>query len=519
MEITFWGATREVTGSMHQVSANGENILLDCGLFQGRRKETAERNKIFPFPTASIHKAILSHAHLDHSGRIPLLVKEGFSGHIYTTKITQETSKYLFLDAANIQEADANYLNYKALRAVLVKEKNSHGKTYTRQEATMLLKDGQRIKKDLVEEMMRRRQIEIVEPLYSIADAELASQRFIGVSYREAINIGNASCTFYDAGHILGSAIIVLKITENGRTYRICFTGDFGRFNRPILEDPTLLFAPEDREIDLVIIESTYGDRIHEDEFKLQEKFKSIISKTFNRGGTTIIPAFAYGRTQEILYFLHKFMINGEIPKMPIYVDSPLASKITTVFGRHPEVFDQQTHDLFLSKGKNPFYFDQVTFVNSVEASMALNRDETPHIIIAGSGMCEGGRVLHHLRYKIHNPKHTILLVGFMAEHTLGRVIQERGLAYAKANRAGSPPIVKILGKEYPLEAQVEKIEGMSAHGDKNELLRFLTKSNLSIKRTAVVHGEESQTLLFAEFLKTNGLNVFVPTKGQTILV
>ena len=518
MEITFLGAAREVTGSMHRVSYGNEHLLLDCGLFQGRRKEAAEKNKTILFPLNSIRNIILSHAHLDHSGRIPLLVKNGFQGNVYTTIITRETAKYLLLDSANIQEADANYLNYKALRATLMKEKNSRKKEYNRQEAAEFLKEGQRIKKELVLEMMARRSMEIVEPLYSIADTEIANEAFFGVPYKTTIEVGTGTtCTFYDAGHILGSAIVILRIQENGKTYRICFTGDLGRFHKAILEDPTVSFDPADTDIDLLITESTYGDRIHEETFGQREKLKQVIIETFERGGTIMIPAFAYGRTQEMLYHLHEFMMNDEIPKMPIYVDSPLASKITTVFGEHPEAYDHETHETFLSKGENPFYFDRVTFVDSVEASMAVNRDETPHIVIAGSGMCEGGRILHHLRHKIHNPKHTVLLVGFMAEHTLGRRIQELGMKYAMDGRTGEPPVVKILGKEYPLAAHVEKIEGMSAHGDKNEMLKILVESNLKIKKAAVVHGEEAQSLAFAELLRENGIDAFVPSFGESV--
>jgi metallo-beta-lactamase family protein len=246
---------------------------------------------------------------------------------------------------------------------------------------------------------------------------------------------------------------------------------------------------------------------------------KSVLSETVEQGGSVLIPSFAYGRTQELLYVIHELFDAKEVPAVPVYVDSPLATKITKVFAEHPEVYDAEAHKTFLAQGKNPFVFRQVQFVESVEASMALMREETPHIVISASGMCEAGRILHHLRHKIHNPKHTILIVGYMANHTLGRRILEQGTAYEASGRKGGPPIVKILNKEYPLEARVVKIGGFSAHGDRNEMLRFLKDSKLDIKRIAVVHGEEEQSLAFAEFLKNAGYEAMVPRVGETISV
>jgi len=290
-----------------------------------------------------------------------------------------------------------------------------------------------------------------------------------------------------------------------------------GRYDKPILRDPSKKFNGE--QVDLLLTESTYGNRFHEPVVDLKPRLQEVLTETFERGGTVIIPSFAYGRTQELLYVLHELYNEGAVQPVPVYVDSPLATNITKVFGEHPEVYDEETHETFLEKGQNPFTFSQMNFVGSVEESMALNRDETPHIVISASGMCEAGRVLHHLRHKIHNPKHTILVVGYMAQHTLGRRILELGTEYEESGRSGHPPLVKFLNKEYPLAARVVKIGGFSAHADRDEMTRFLKESGLSIKKIAVVHGEEDQSLAFAEHLKSEGYNAFVPTVGETVSI
>ena len=292
-----------------------------------------------------------------------------------------------------------------------------------------------------------------------------------------------------------------------------------GRFDKPILKDPTLNFDEQDREVDLLIMESTYGDRLHEPVVDLKPRLKQVLVDTYDRGGTLLIPSFAFGRTQELLYVLHEIYNENEVPRLPVYVDSPLATKLTRVFAEHPEVYDQETHKAFLQQGQNPFQFDQVNFVGSVEESMALNRDETPHIVVSASGMCEAGRILHHLRYKIHDAKNTILIVGYMAQHTLGRRILEQGEAYEKSGRKGKAPLLRFMNKEYPLKAQVVKLGGFSAHADKDEMRRFLQGSNLKVKRIALVHGEEDQTLAFADDLRNDGFAVVVPRKGETISI
>ena len=525
MHITFYGAVREVTGSMHLLSTENDRILLDCGMFQGRRKEAAEKNRVLPFDPGIISTCVLSHAHIDHSGRIPVLTKNNFIGRVICTRSTAAACEYLLPDSGHIQESDANYLNYKTVRSALTRMKNSaKGKKKGRKEkdeiAKLLKKNRHKLNTETINELIEKYHLDGVQPLYSTVDAQQALTFFDGYPYNHPISIGkDVTCTLYDAGHILGSAISIIKVKENGRTYTICYTGDIGRFEKPILNDPTLDFAQEDREVDLLIMESTYGNRLHEPVIDLKPHLKKVIVETYNRGGSVIIPSFAFGRTQELLYFLHELYNENEVPRLPVHVDSPLATEITRVFGEHPEVYDQETHETFLEHGQNPFSFDQVHFVKSVEESMALNREEKPHIVISASGMCEAGRILHHLRFKIHNSKNTILIVGYMAMHTLGRRILEQGSEYEKSGRNGSPPVLKFFNKEYPLKAHVVKIGGFSAHGDKNEMLRFLKKSNLQIKRIAVVHGEEDQSVSFAGHLNKEGFAAFVPKKGETIQV
>jgi metallo-beta-lactamase family protein len=297
------------------------------------------------------------------------------------------------------------------------------------------------------------------------------------------------------------------------------YSGDVGRFDKPIIEDPTLVFAEEHRDIDLMIMESTYGNRVHDPVVDMKPLLKKAINDTLDRGGSVIIPSFAYGRTQELLYFLHELYMTGEVSRVPVYVDSPLATNITNVFGEHPETFDEDAHETFLERGMNPFQFEGLKFVQSVEESMALNRDTSPHIVLAGSGMCEGGRVLHHLRHKIHDERNTVLIVGYMGKNTFGRLIQEKGDKYEADGRVGSPPKVRFYNKEYPLKARVITLGGFSAHGDKNELNRVLQKSNLRIKKLVLVHGEEEQSLAFARHLREEEFDVSVAYHGQSVEV
>jgi len=495
MNVTFHGATREVTGSMHLLDSGTDRILFDCGLFQGRRKESAEKNRVLPIDPKLLTNIVLSHGHIDHSGRIPMVAKNDFHGRIYCTRATMDACNYLLADSARLHEKDALYLNYKTVRSALSRMKSSaNGRKISNREykkiKALLKKGHHQLKAETISELIEKYRLKGVTPLYNEKEADQALTHFRGQPYRHEIIIGKGmTCTFYDAGHIVGSAVSIVKTRKNGRVFTVAFSGDIGRYDTPIIKDPTSDFAEEDRNIDLLIMESTYGDRLHAPVVDMAPMLKQVIDDSLKRGGTLLVPAFAFGRTQQLLYYLHELYNAGEVPRLPVYVDSPLATRLTKVYGEHPEVYDQDTHETFLSNGKNPFSFKQMRFVQSVEESMALNRDENPKIVISASGMCEGGRILHHLRHKIHNPKNTILIVGYMAANTLGRRILDLGLALEEEGREGDAPVVKFYNKEYPLKARVVKLGGFSAHGDRNELLRFLKQSNLRIKKIAVVHG------------------------------
>jgi len=523
MNVRFYGAAGEVTGSMHLLDAGRDQILFDCGMFQGRRKESKEKNEKFLIDRSKITSMILSHAHIDHSGRIPLLTKNGFAGRIITTRPTADALNYMLLDSGHIQESDAQYLNYKAVRSFLYQlEQNSIKEKVTHKQRNnikkLLKKNAHELDIQAIHKLQKQHGLDIVTPLYTMEQARQALGFIDGYPFNFPITIGeNITVKFYVAGHILGSAFSVVTIKRPDKTMRILYTGDVGRFGKPILKDPTLEFDEEDKEIDLFITESTYGNREHEPVEDLGASLKKVLNDTFERGGSVIIPSFAYGRTQELIYILHELYDNGEVPRRPIYVDSPLASNITKVFGEHPETYDKETHETFLEKGKNPFHFDKIKFVETVQESMQLTQDESCHVVISASGMCEAGRILHHLRYKIHDSKNTILLVGYMAQNTLGRRIQELGTQKIKPGKNIEAPEIKILGKSYPLRAKVEKIGGFSAHADKHELERIITKSNLQIKKIGIVHGEKGQSAAFAEHLQQKGYDVTVPMPGDKI--
>ncbi len=524
MHVTFYGATREVTGSFHTLTTEHDNILLDCGLFQGKRKETDVKNRALPVDPKILTNMVLSHAHIDHSGRIPMLTSREFNGQVYSSRATAHACEYLLRDSAKIQEGDASYLNYKTAKSFLSKMKSGGKNKLTSaqvKEIKVMLKSGDHdLRNEVIDRLLREQNLEVICPLYTSKQAEEALAYFQGVPFEETVTIGtDLSCTFYVAGHILGSAMSILQYKDKGTTKTVLYSGDLGRFNKPIIRDPNLVFADEHREIDLMIMESTYGNRFHEPVIDMKPMLKKVLLETFDRGGSVIIPAFAYGRTQELIYFLHELYLQGEIPPMPVWVDSPLATKITHVFGEHPETYDEETHEAFLRKGLNPFDFTQLKFVQSVEESMALNRDPKSHIVLAGSGMCEGGRILHHLRHKIHDERNTVLIVGYMGENTFGRLLQQKGEQYAADGRQGVPPTVRFYNKDYPLKARVVTLGGFSAHGDRDEMTRVVKDSNLKIKKIALVHGEEEQALGFADHLRGEGFKVVVPYHGQSIAV
>ncbi len=518
MHVTFYGAAREVTGSLHLLTTAKDRIVLDCGLFQGRRRESLEKNRVLPFDPQMIAGIILSHAHIDHSGRIPMVTKKGFNGRVFCTRATADASGSLLLDSAHIQQSDADYLNYKTVRSFLTEIRNHREKQNDRRIKKMLKMSRAQLNLEVIRETIQRYRLEGVDPLYTVEEAQKALPHFEGYPYQHAIPVGyDATCTLYDAGHILGSSFCIVRIQENGDARTVGFTGDIGRFDKPILRNPTTDFAQEDRNLDLLIMESTYGDREHGPVAELGPALGEIIKETVRRGGVLLIPSFAFGRTQELLYVIHELFITGEVPRIPVYLDSPLAIELTQIYGEHPEIFDRESHEDFLKKGKNPFEFSSLKFVASVEDSMKLMRKKGPHIVISGSGMCEGGRILHHLRHKIQDPRNTILIVGYMAENTLGRRILEQGEAYSQKGRKGEAPQIKFFNQVFFLKARVVTIGGFSAHADKEEMLRFLKDSNLKVRRIAVVHGEETQALAFADTLKKKGYEVQVPRTGETI--
>lgn len=469
MEITFHGAVRTVTGSQHLVEVNGLKILLDCGLYQGSRKESYKRNLDLPYNAEEVDILVLSHAHIDHSGNIPNLVKSGFRGDIVCTYATRDLCAIMLRDSAKIQQYDIAYVNKKR----------------------------------------KRQDLPPLEPIYKIKDATESLKYFIGIGYERPYKLApNITLTFYDAGHILGSAIVVLDIVdqEEKRDIRLVFSGDLGRPNRPILRDPVFL----DRA-DILLIESTYGNRYHENTEEATDKLEKIVNKTCKRDGKLIVPAFAVGRTQELVYRLHKLVETRSIsPHLPVYVDSPLAIDATGIYRLHPEAYDEETNQ-FLADDQHgdPFGFDMMRYTRTTAESKELNFLREPAVIISASGMAEAGRILHHLKNNIEDPRNTILIVGWQAPHTLGRRIVEQ------------QPTVRIFGEEYKLKAEVETINGLSAHADRGELLSWTSHLHPRPAHTFIVHGEEEASLSFAEALRHEQAfpAVKVPQMGQKFKV
>jgi metallo-beta-lactamase family protein len=458
MDITFAGAAREVTGSCHLVRVDGRTVALDCGMFQGQRAESNRKNRLLPAPVDSIDALVLSHSHIDHSGRIPFLVRNGFSGPIYCTPATRDLMAYMLQDSANIQVRDAEHL--------------------------------------------ARRGKGFVEPLYDTRDVSRTMEQVISIPYGRAFDVvPGITATFVDAGHILGSASVILDCLESGVERRLVFSGDIGRWHLPIIRDPVI---PE--KADAVIMESTYGNRDHAPPEDARARLASIVSETAARGGRVMIPAFAVGRTQEILYELHALSIDGKIPKIPIFIDSPLASDVTSVFEMHPDCFD--TGEDLIRRVEQLFRFDLVRYTRKVEESKALNSLRTPFIVIAASGMAESGRIVHHLVHGADDPRNTILIVGFQAEHTLGRRIVEKR------------PTIRVFGDEIPLRARVEVLNGYSAHADRGELLRWIAgvkERSPSLRRVLLVHGEPEAQDIFAGVVRSRGMDVSAPEPGEKV--
>ena len=445
MRVHFFGATRTTTGSQYLLEVNGKKLLLECGLFQGHRGETMERNRSFLFRPGELDAVVLSHAHIDHCGNLPNLCRQGFNGNIHCTFATRDLAAIMLEDSAEIQKDDAFYVS------------------------------KQRAKKGLPP----------VEPLYTAEDAEKAIRQFVSINYdRPFPVIDGVTVTFRDAGHILGAAQVILDIQEGNRRFRYLFSGDIGRGDDDILRDPQPV-----ENVDYLQIEATYGDRVHSAKPGALAEMEGLVGAALKRGGKVIIPAFSVGRTQQIVYNLHQLTEAGRLDRIPIFVDSPLSVNATEVFRLHPECFNEEIYK-FLREKANPFGMSNLTYIRDVNQSMKLNELVDPAIIISASGMAEAGRIRHHLKNNIGDPRNLVLFVGYCAEHTLGAQIL-----------AGRNP-VNIFGEPYPVRAQVAAIDAFSGHADKNELTRYVQSLTGNIRKISVIHGEESQCLAWAETLR-----------------
>lgn len=464
MRLTFYGAAQSVTGSKHLIEVNNLRILLDCGLVQGRRADSYASNVKLPFDPASVDLLILSHAHIDHSGNIPNLVKNGFKGDIICTPATRDLCAAMLPDSGHIQERDVEFLNKR-------KAKRSEPP---------------------------------IEPIYTQADALACLDAFTSMSYgRRRLIAPHVYLTFHDAGHMLGSAIVELEIvdTARNREHRLVFSGDLGRNGLPILRDPALL-----ERADLLIMESTYGDRLHAPIEDATRQLEHVLRDTFKRGGSVIIPAFAVGRTQTLVYALNQLYERGDLPNMPVYVDSPLAVDATSAFVLHPECYDEDTRQFLAQTGdKDPFGFERLTYIRKLEESKRLNFDQRPMIIISASGMAEFGRVVHHLANRVEDPKNTVLIVGWQAENTLGRKLVD------------GEKRVRILGEELQVKAQIAILNGFSGHADRDEMTAWVGAMKQRPHHTYLVHGEMPSAQALKDHLKDklHLEHVYIPSLGQ----
>lgn len=467
MHLQFHGAARTVTGSMHLLRVGDQIILLDCGMYHGRREEARKRNREFPFDPSHISAVVLSHAHIDHSGNLPGLVRQGFRGPIFSTHATKSLCKVMLMDSAHIQERDAEYLNKRK----------------------------------------KRQRLPLIEPLYTAEDVGNTSGLMKGVDYSATIDIVDGiRARFEDAGHILGSASVHLTLLEGRDTVRLAFTGDLGRPNLPILRDP--VFIGGEDGADYVISESTYGGRFHAPVERMRDQLLDPIRRACERRGKIIIPAFSVGRTQEIVYVLHKLSTEGLIDHLPVFVDSPLSVNVTDVFRNHPECYDEQARAILNAPENNdPFGFDTLTYIRDVEESKALNERKGPFVVISASGMCEAGRVVHHLSNSIEDAANMIIIPGYQAEHTLGKklVVGEK--------------LVNILGEPRSVKAEITVLNSFSGHADRNELLEYLGKfDRKQVRNMFLVHGDEDQCEKLAGGLREQGFSrTLIPVRGEKV--
>jgi len=461
MKLTFCGAAGTTTGSQHLLEVNNQRILLDCGLYQGRRHEAIDRNRHFRFDPASLDAVVLSHAHIDHSGNLPNLSRQGYRGNIYCTFATRDLCQIMLADSARIQQNDIEWLN-----------KHRH-----------------------------RRHEQPLEPLYSPPDAEKCLRQFVTFDYHRKMMIGNGvELTFIDAGHLLGAAQVILDLTENGQRRRFLFSGDVGRGQDVLLRDPESA-----ENVDFVLMESTYGGREHEMSPQAHDKLEGILKHALRDAGKVIIPAFAVERTQLLIYVLNTLLEEGRLPKVPIFVDSPLAVDATEIFRLHPECFNQEVYDFLFTK-RSPFHFDGLTLIRSAQQSRALNELKKPAIIIAASGMCEAGRVLHHLKNNLNDPRTTVLFVGYCAEQTLGWKLRE---GFREVN---------VLGERVRVQAQIETLDSFSGHADHSELLAYYQRISGRKEQTWLVHGEPERSHALKSALRETQQNtVEVATLGHSI--
>jgi metallo-beta-lactamase family protein len=462
MRVNFHGAAHTVTGSQHLLEINGKKLLLECGLYQGRRADTYKRNLNFHYEPRGVDAVILSHSHIDHSGNLPNLVKQGYEGRIYATRATADLTSIMLADSGYIQEADAEFVN---------KKRAERGEPP-------------------------------IEPLYTKEDAEAVAGMFEGRNYEEAFEpIPGVVARFYEAGHILGSAGVSLEIEEKGRKIRFWFSGDIGRFDLPLLRDPIL-----PTEADYMIMECTYGDKSHSNPELAYIEFRDVVKKTVERGGKVIVPAFAVGRTQELVFNLNRMMHDSDIPRVPVYVDSPLAVKATDIFKNHLECFDEETAQ-FVKEARHPALDSKsLAYIRSVDESKALNERTDPMVIISASGMAENGRILHHIKNNIGDPKNTICIVSWQAPNTLGRRLADR------------EEEVRIYGETYKRKCEIATIGGLSGHAGQDLLVKYATGVKESVKQIFLVHGEEKQAMMLKGLLKEQKMDqVHYPALHESV--
>lgn len=463
MQLTFWGAAGMVTGSSYLIETGGRKLLVDCGMFQGSKATEALNRRPFPYDVSEVEAVLLTHAHIDHSGLLPRLCKAGFRGRIYATNATADLCRIMLPDSAHIQEFEAEFANRKGRRA---------GRAP-------------------------------VEPLYTVDDAYVCLKQFAPTPYESAIAVmPNVTALFRDAGHILGSSIIELTVAENGSPQKLVFSGDLGQPGQPLIKDPAYV-----GEADYVVMESTYGNRRHEQADK-GEMLAGIINDTVKRGGNVVIPAFAVGRTQTILYYLHKLLKANAIPDIPVFIDSPLAISATDIFDDHPQDFDVEAYDLLCNQHDNPLRLPRLKFTRTAEESKTINMLKEPAVIISASGMADAGRILHHLKHNLWRPESSVVLVGYQAEGSLGRRLVD-GVRR-----------VKIMGEEINVRAKVFNLDGFSAHGDQEVLLDWLAHFSALPAGVFVVHGEPEQSAALAEMIKDKlKVAAYVPHYGDTVTI